>query len=146
MNMKKALNSCLIICLLFSLNSCFLFRKSKSKFIKSNYRPKRILTPAEIESRALSNFHTALVYESQYYSTKDTKYALVAINYFTKYYKFAPNGPYACYALLKNAELFYHIGKMDKAFAELRIAKSRKDFLVKYRNQINKIEGLFNLR
>lgn len=114
--------------------------------MKSTYRPKRILTPAEIESRALSNFHTALVYESQYYSTKDTKYALVAINYFTKYYKFAPNGPYACYALLKNAELFYHIGKMDKAFAELRIAKSRKDFLVKYRNQINKIEGLFNLR
>lgn len=146
MNMKKALNSCLIICLLFSLSSCFLFRKSKSKIIRPIYRPKRILTPAEIESRALSNFYTALVYESQYYSTKATKYALVAINYYTKYYKFAPNGPYACYALLKNAELFYHIGKMDKAFAELRIAKSRKNFLVKYRNQINKIERLFNLR
>jgi len=107
-------------------------------------RAPSILTPEEIESQALSYYKSARIYENQYYDTEKSDYAKIAIEKFGNYYNLQPTGSYAGLALLRIAELSYHIGDKNRAIFELRRIKSRYDLSSKYKDEIALIENLIN--
>ena len=126
----------------------FLFSKSKPSYVR---HPKLDIlpnennftsTPQSIESEAQSYYNSACNQENHYYNTNEIRYANVAIDYFEKYYNKLPNGGYAGLALLKIAELSYHIGDIKRAYFELDRIKRNSKLRVEYREEIKLIENL----
>jgi hypothetical protein len=105
-------------------------------------RPGGFLPPEEIESQALSYYQSARIFEGQYYDTKKTEYAQIAIEKFIKYYNLLPTGSFAGFALLRISELSYRIGDLNGAYVGLRTIKSRYDLTIKYKSEISLLENL----
>ena len=117
--------------------------KTQSKHSSPTHRQRPSqLSPEEMASKALSCYETAREYEDHYSKTKVPTSAEWAIKNYRLYYKFQPDGPLACLALLRCAELLYRTGNYAEARKELNYVKKRIDFRKKCIKEIDKIEAL----
>ena len=109
------------------------------------------LLPMKTRSQSINNpdstnsdYSTALSYEQDFLSNRsDTTKALMAIDYFEKYYNSTPHPKNPCNAMIRKARLLHEIGKDSDSQSELNKIKELGCWGI-YSNLIKYMEGKLN--